>query len=118
MATKKIPPVPTDASSIEERRSRRAKRWRDVAALQSNVGPDALLHIATVCAEVGLGRSSIYAYLRAGRFPAPKRISLRCVRWIKREIALWRALLDRDGTPPDAETLARALQAMKCATQS
>lgn len=39
--------------------------------------------------ETGLKKSTIYAAMRAGTFPQPVRLSLRCVAWRDSEIQRW-----------------------------
>jgi prophage regulatory protein len=39
--------------------------------------------------RTGLSRSTLYAYVRDGRFPAPVAISKRCVAWVEGEIDRW-----------------------------
>ena len=36
-----------------------------------------------------LGRSSMYAYIRAGTFPKPVKLGLRASAWVKSEILAW-----------------------------
>lgn len=47
------------------------------------------LRLDQVKARTGLSRSTIYAYVREDRFPAPVAISTRCVAWIESEIDDW-----------------------------
>lgn len=47
------------------------------------------LRLELVKSRTGLSRSTIYAYVREGRFPAPVGISTRCVGWIESEIDDW-----------------------------
>lgn len=47
------------------------------------------LRITQVSEIVALSRSTIYAKLKAGEFPAPKQISARCVRWTSSSINEW-----------------------------
>jgi prophage regulatory protein len=42
-----------------------------------------------VKARTGLSRSTLYAYMRDGRFPQPVAISERCVAWVEGEIDAW-----------------------------
>jgi prophage regulatory protein len=42
-----------------------------------------------VKARTGLSRSTLYAYVRDGGFPAPVAISKRCVAWVEGEIDQW-----------------------------
>lgn len=39
--------------------------------------------------RVGLSRTTIYDYIKAGRFPAPVRIGDRAVGWVESEIDDW-----------------------------
>ena len=41
--------------------------------------------------ETGLKKSTIYAGMKAGTFPQPVRLSLRCVAWRDSEIQQWMA---------------------------
>jgi prophage regulatory protein len=36
-----------------------------------------------------MSRSTLYSYIREGRFPAPVSISTRCVAWIEDEVDRW-----------------------------
>lgn len=48
-----------------------------------------LLKLPEVEARVGLKKSSIYAGVAAGTFPAPVRLSRRCVCWPSSRIDAW-----------------------------
>jgi prophage regulatory protein len=48
-----------------------------------------LVRLNQVKARTGLSRSTLYAYVRNGRFPAPVAISERCVAWVEGEIDRW-----------------------------
>lgn len=48
-----------------------------------------LLKRPEVEARVGLTTSTIYREMRAGRFPLPRRVGQRAVRWRADEIAAW-----------------------------
>jgi prophage regulatory protein len=48
-----------------------------------------LIRLEAVKARTGLSRSTLYAYMRDGRFPRPVAISERCVAWIEGEIDVW-----------------------------
>lgn len=48
-----------------------------------------LIRLESVKARTCLSRSTIYAYVREGRFPAPVAITERCVAWIEAEIDAW-----------------------------
>ena len=56
---------------------------------------DRLLRREEVEERVGLGRSALYRMMRAGRFPAPLRISAKAVRWPESEIQAWIGRLPR-----------------------
>ena len=47
------------------------------------------IRLGEVKARTGLSRSTLYAYIREGRFPAPVAISERCVAWVEGEIDGW-----------------------------
>lgn len=49
----------------------------------------ALLRLPAVSARVGFGRSSIYAKVKKGEFPAPIQIGARVVAWPSAEIDAW-----------------------------
>lgn len=48
-----------------------------------------LLRRPEVEQRTGLGRSSLYAMMRAGQFPLPARIGPRAVAWSAVEVARW-----------------------------
>ena len=48
-----------------------------------------LIRLDQVKARTCLSRSTIYAYMREGRFPQPIAISDRCVAWIEGEVDAW-----------------------------
>jgi prophage regulatory protein len=58
---------------------------------------DILLSFADVSARVALGRTSIYAGIAAGTFPAPVKVGKRSL-WVEAEIAQWIAdrIAERD----------------------
>lgn len=45
-----------------------------------------LIRLNEVRHLTGLGRSQLYALVKAGKFPAPIRLSERCSAWIEREV--------------------------------
>jgi prophage regulatory protein len=61
--------------------------------LQAAQLKDALLNVKTVMATTGLSRSTIHAKVRERTFPAPIRLSARCVRWHSEAITSWIAAL-------------------------
>lgn len=56
---------------------------------ENNEAKFAFLRLEQVKARTGLSRSTLYAYVREGRFPAPVAISERCVAWVEGEIDGW-----------------------------
>ena len=57
--------------------------------LQSPVQAQALLRIDQVAERVQYGRSSIWAMVKAGTFPAPVKLSRRCTRWTNVQVDEW-----------------------------
>jgi prophage regulatory protein len=57
-----------------------------------------LVRLDQVKARTGLSRSTLYAYVRDGRFPPPVAISKRCVAWVEGEIDRW--IADRIASRP------------------
>ncbi|HFL2038801.1 TPA: helix-turn-helix transcriptional regulator [Stenotrophomonas maltophilia] len=53
--------------------------------------PDTMLRKPEVCSIVGLKKSSIYAKVAAGEFPAPKQLGKRAVAWSANEVFQWLA---------------------------
>jgi len=51
--------------------------------------PPAILRRKQVEARTGLKRSTIYAKVAAGEFPAPVRLGVRAVGWVEAEISSW-----------------------------
>jgi len=56
-----------------------------------------LMRLPEVMREVALCRSSIYAAISEGRFPAPVRIGRRAVAWRDEDIEAWKAKLVKAG---------------------
>jgi len=56
---------------------------------EKDEGRTTLVLLNQVKARTGLSRSTLYAYVRDGRFPAPVAISERCVAWVEGEIDDW-----------------------------
>lgn len=50
---------------------------------------DPLLPIQAVMSATGLGRSSIYAGIKAGTFPRPVKVGVHASRWPASRIAAW-----------------------------
>ena len=55
----------------------------------SNTEGQRLLRRPEVSVRTGLGRSAIYAYIKAGSFPPPVRLGPRAVAWVDAEISDW-----------------------------
>jgi prophage regulatory protein len=63
------------------------KTWMELMTSEST--RPSLIRLEAVKARTCLSRSTIYAYMRDGRFPQPVSISERCVAWIESEIDAW-----------------------------
>ena len=50
---------------------------------------DRFLNIQSVCREVNLGKTAVYALIKAGSFPKGRRLSRRRVGWLQSEIEAW-----------------------------
>lgn len=50
---------------------------------------DSFLRLPHVCARVGLGKSTIWARIKEGTFPAPVNLGGRAVAWSEREVTDW-----------------------------
>ena len=61
----------------------------DGRATNAPAKPGMLLRLPAVMMRCGLGRSSIYAGVKAGTFAAPVRLSARAVGWREDEIERW-----------------------------
>ncbi len=48
-----------------------------------------LMTVKDVCAAVKLARSTVNAKVKEGTFPAPIKLSARCVRWHSKSIQQW-----------------------------
>lgn len=51
--------------------------------------PDKLIRLPAVEDRTGLRKSTVYAGVRAGTFPAPVRLSARAVAWRESDIDRW-----------------------------
>lgn len=58
---------------------------------ENNEIKTSFIRLEQVKARTDLSRSTLYAYIRDGRFPAPVSISERCVAWVEGEIDRWMA---------------------------
>lgn len=59
------------------------RNYHDVAPLVR------LEDVRQVAARIGRGSSWIWAAVRRGEFPAPKKLSTRCTRWNSRAVDSW-----------------------------
>ncbi len=50
---------------------------------------ETLLRIRDVCRVTGLGRSTIYSFVAAHRFPAPIKVSERATAFVGKEVNAW-----------------------------
>lgn len=48
-----------------------------------------LIRIGAVAARIGLSRATIYRMVEAGKFPAPVRITSRCIAWPESAVNDW-----------------------------
>lgn len=48
-----------------------------------------IIRLNQVIDSTGLGRSTIYKFIAEGKFPAPLKLSERCVGWLESEIHQW-----------------------------
>lgn len=48
-----------------------------------------VIRLSQVMASTGLGRSTIYKYIAMEKFPAPFKLSERCVGWLESEVQQW-----------------------------
>jgi prophage regulatory protein len=49
----------------------------------------AFIDLAEVMRRSTLGKSTIYAYVKDGKFPAPVKLGDRAVGWVEEEVAIW-----------------------------
>ncbi len=66
------------------------------------------MKLSDVEATIGLGHSWIYDRISRGEFPAPVKLSERCVRWRESEVAAWMAGLSK--SEPDGQSGTQADQ--------
>lgn len=50
-----------------------------------------LLTAKEVCKKFKLGRTTLWRWVKAGIFPAPRLIGPNCTRWLKSEVGEWLA---------------------------
>lgn len=59
------------------------------APTQARAYRERLLRIDDVCFFTGLGRSTVYAKVKAGDFPSPVQLHGACVAWRETEVDAW-----------------------------
>lgn len=87
----------THMSEVTQAGTRVATKPRNRASqpLHAAQLSEALLRLATVEAITGLGRSTIYAKLKAREFVEPVRLGARCTRWRAGDVQAWLAAQGR-----------------------
>ncbi|MFN8603894.1 MAG: AlpA family phage regulatory protein [Candidatus Binatia bacterium] len=65
---------------------------------------DAVLREQEVRVRTGLSRTTRWRLVRAGRFPAPRRLSDHAVGWLQSDIEAWLEQLPVDRTLPSSRT--------------
>jgi prophage regulatory protein len=48
-----------------------------------------IIKLPEVMEMTGLSRSSIYAFVKKGDFPSPRKLGIRAVGWVLEEIVTW-----------------------------
>ncbi|MGB6855346.1 MAG: AlpA family transcriptional regulator [Terracidiphilus sp.] len=81
----KIPPTPFAARKIPQ--SQTAKTTLN--GIPSNLDDVTFLRLPEVKAVTGLSKTSLYALIREGNFPASVRLGPRAVAWVKSEVKQW-----------------------------
>lgn len=69
---------------------------------------DRILRFHEVARLVGLGRTTIYAGIKAGTFPAPVKLSAHAVGWRSSTIAAWIASREAAGVSTGVSTGSQA----------
>lgn len=59
--------------------------------------PDALLKVTTVAAMIGCGRSTVWAWVKEGKFPPPKNWGRNMSRWRAGDVMEWIRQRDAGG---------------------
>ncbi|GKS83815.1 AlpA family phage regulatory protein [Acidovorax sp. SUPP1855] len=72
------------------------------APLQARPYRERLLRVDDVCFITGLGRSTVYAKVKAGDFPGPVQLHGACVAWRETEVDAWIAARPAVPTLPAA----------------
>jgi prophage regulatory protein len=78
---------PTGRGSMAHVQPRQAPEA--AAAQGADIPMDRLIPIGEVCSISGYGRSSVFKFSAQGSFPAPVRLSRRCVRWSELAVRKW-----------------------------
>jgi prophage regulatory protein len=65
------------------------RTWLETMKSEEIQARTSFVRLNVVKSRTGLSRSTLYAYVRDGRFPAPVAISKRCVAWVEAEIDRW-----------------------------
>ena len=63
---------------------------------------DRNLRPAEAALKIGVARQTLWAWAKAGTFPAPTRLGLRAIAWRESTIDAWQAERDKAGSPPTA----------------
>lgn len=50
---------------------------------------DRFIDIRTVCQDINRCRSGVYALIKAGEFPRPRKLGIRRVGWLQSEVEAW-----------------------------
>ncbi|WP_245278318.1 helix-turn-helix transcriptional regulator [Ensifer aridi] len=66
-------------------------------SILDGVDVDRFLKLKEVVAITSVGTSTIYRWMKAGRFPKPRQFGLNCVRWRESEIQEWMDALPTSG---------------------
>ena len=62
-----------------------------------------ILRLKEVCHYTGLGRSTVYAKISTGGFPAPLRLGARSVGWRLADLDAWLQAPEREWDPSDVK---------------
>lgn len=91
MSTRPIPAFGLDTMQSEAQRHAAAQKRRETAKTNSgnNVPDDALLRLPQVLARVPVGRSTLWGWVRDGRFPKPIKLGPMTTAWRASEISAW-----------------------------
>lgn len=94
---------PSESRDVQLMRDEIARMKKAISALEEQMasvqkadrngmfrgGPDRYLRLSAVIARVGLGRTTIYQYIKEGKFPAPTQLGPRAVAWEEAAITEW-----------------------------